>query len=200
MIFIAHRINTIQELKEIPTNIGVEIDLRDKDEKIILQHDPFKDGEDFETWLQNYSHKLIILNIKSERIEFKVLELLKKYNVKNYFFLDSSFPMIYTLSQESEKNIAIRFSEFEEIDTILKVKDRVSWVWVDCFTRLPLDKKVFAKLKATGLKLCLVSPELQGRDYDIENYSNFLKEEGFEFDAICTKQKNIERWEHSRLN
>lgn len=198
MIFIAHRINTIQELKKVPTNFGVEIDLRDKDDKIILQHDPFKNGEDFENWLQSYSHKLIILNIKSERIEFKVLELLKKYNVKKYFFLDSSFPMIYALSQQNEKNIAIRFSEFEGIDTILKVKDRISWVWVDCFTKLHLDQKIFTKLKSTGLKLCLVSPELQGRDADIENYSNFLQKEGFEFDAICTKQKNIARWESSK--
>lgn len=194
MIFVAHRINTLQELTAIPTTVGVEIDLRDKNEKIILQHDPFKYGEDFENYLQHYKHRLIILNIKSERIEFKVIELLKKYNIQNYFFLDSSFPMIYTLSQQGEKNLAIRFSEFEELDTILKVKDRVSWIWVDCFTKLPLNKMIFAKLKSTGLKLCLVSPELQGRNSDIENYSNFLQKEGFAFDAICTKQKNISRW------
>ena len=55
----------------------------------------------------------MILNIKSERIEYKVLNLLQKYNINNYFFLDSSFPMIYQLSEEGEKNIAVRYSEFE---------------------------------------------------------------------------------------
>ena len=46
-------------------------------------------------------------------IELKVLELLKKYNIKHYFFLDSSFPMIHKLSKGGEKNIAIDFPEFE---------------------------------------------------------------------------------------
>lgn len=195
MIFVAHRINTVEELKKIPQHFGVEIDLRDKNERIILQHDPFKDGEDFEMYLKNYDHALLILNIKSERIEFKVLELLQKYNIKNYFFLDSSFPMIYTLSQLGEKNIAVRFSEFEGLDTILKVKDRVRWVWIDCFSRLPIDRLSFSKLKLAGLKICLVSPELQGRDSDIEIYASGLKKEGFVFDAICTKQYNILRWD-----
>jgi hypothetical protein len=195
MIYVAHRINTIQELKNVPKRFGVEIDLRDHHETIILQHDPFKDGESFEEYLKHYTHKLLILNVKSERIELKIIELLKKYNIKNYFFLDSSFPMIYLLSQQGEKNLAIRFSEFEGLDTVLAVKDRVSWVWVDCFTKLPLSKEIFAKLKASGLKLCLVSPELQGRDEDIETYRKFLQQENLHVDAICTKKYNIPRWE-----
>lgn len=194
MIFVAHRINTVEELKKIPQHFGVEIDLRDKNESIILQHDPFKDGEDFEAYLKNYAHALLILNIKSERIEFKILDLLKKYNIQNYFFLDSSFPMIYTLSQRGEKNIAIRFSEFEGLDTIFAVKDRVKWVWVDCFTKIPLDKEIFAQLKYAGLKICFVSPDLVGREHEIESYNNFLRKEGIVFDAICTKFHNILRW------
>ena len=71
----------------------------------------------FEEYLKHYDHGTMILNIKSERIEFRVLELLKKYKVEKYFFLDSSFPMIYLLSEQGEKNIALRFSEFEGLDT-----------------------------------------------------------------------------------
>lgn len=98
MKFIAHRINTVEELKKIPTEYGVELDLRDRGERLILQHDPFKDGEDFEEYLKHYHHGLMILeNIKSERIEHRVLELVHKYNVREYFLLDSSFPMIFLL-------------------------------------------------------------------------------------------------------
>ena len=55
---------------------------------IILRHSlKYKDGEDFEEYLRHYNHGTMILNIKSERIEFNVLKLLKKYGIKKYFFL-----------------------------------------------------------------------------------------------------------------
>jgi len=86
MLYIAHRINTISELKKIPRKYGVEIDLRDFGDRIILQHEPFLDGENFEEYLKYYNHGTMILNIKSEQIEFRVLEQLKKYKIYNYFF------------------------------------------------------------------------------------------------------------------
>jgi hypothetical protein len=195
MKFIAHRINTVEELKKIPTEYGVELDLRDRGERLILQHDPFKDGEDFEEYLKHYHHGLMILNIKSERIEHRVLELVHKYNVREYFLLDSSFPMIFLLSNEGEKNIALRFSELEGLDTILSMKGKVKWVWVDCFTKLPIDNKNFKILKEAGFQLCLVSPELQKRESDLADYKDYLHREGVLFDAICTKVYNISKWE-----
>ncbi|MBL0264070.1 MAG: hypothetical protein IPQ05_09365 [Leptospiraceae bacterium] len=194
MKFIAHRINTVEELKKIPTEYGVELDLRDRGERLILQHDPFKDGEDFEEYLKHYHHGLMILNIKSERIEHRVLELVHKYNVREYFLLDSSFPMIFLLSNEGEKNIALRFSELEGLDTILSMKGKVKWVWVDCFTKLPIDNKNFQILKEAGFQLCLVSPELQKRESDLADYKDYLHREGVLFDAICTKVYNISKW------
>ena len=119
MQIISHRVNTIDELKSTPLNYGVEIDLRDSGDKLILQHDPFSKGEDFEEFLKYYQHRTIILNIKSERIEEKVLDILRSYQVCDYFFLDSSFPMIYLLSSKGESNVAVRFSEFEKVDTVL---------------------------------------------------------------------------------
>lgn len=195
MNFIAHRVNTIDELKKIPLNYGVELDLRDWGNRLVLQHDPFKEGEDFEEYLQNYKLQgTMILNVKSERIEHRVLELVKKYEVQDYFFLDSSFPMIFLLSEKGEKNIALRFSELEGLDTILAMKGRVNWVWVDCFTRLPVNLENYQILKEAGFKLCLVSPELQGRDSDIESYKQYLDSEKIIFDAVCTKIYNIKRW------
>ena len=194
MNFIAHRVNTIEELKKIPKEFGVEIDLRDYGDKLILEHDPFKGGEKFEEYLKFYDQGTMILNIKSERIEHKVLELIKKYNIKDYFFLDSSFPMIFLLANSGEKNIALRFSELEGLDTILAMRGKVDWVWVDCFTKLPINKENFNILKQAGFKLCLVSPELQGRPEDIPIYKEYLEREEIIFDAICTKQYNIELW------
>jgi hypothetical protein len=194
MEYIAHRINTIEELKKVPHEYGVELDLRDFGDKLILQHDPFTNGEDFEEYLKCYNHGTMILNIKSERIEIKVLELIKKYNINKYFFLDCSFPMIYLLSKSGEKNIALRFSEFEGIDTILNMKDKVEWIWVDCFSKLPITNENYNLLRKNGFKFCLVSPELQGQDEKLEEYKQYLKDQNIIFDAICTKTFNFDKW------
>ena len=195
MEFIVHRINKKEELKNLSKEYGVELDLRDNvDGTIYINHDPFVLGENFEDYLKEYNHGTMILNIKSERIELRILELLKKYNIKNYFFLDSSFPMIKLLSDKGEKNIALRYSEYEGLDTLEKMQGKVHWVWVDCFNKLPIDNEIYKKIKNMGYKLCLVSPELQGQPEKIELYVKQIKEEKIEFDAICTKKYNVGKW------
>ena len=194
-MYCCHRINTIKELKEIPTDYGIELDLRDNiNGDIHISHDPFNQGQLFNDFLQYYNHSFIILNIKSERIEWKVLELLKKYNIKDYFFLDSSFPMIYQMVLKGENNIALRFSEFEGLDTIIKMKDKVKWVWVDCFTKNPLTQEIYKILKDNNFKLCFVSPELQEQPDKIELYKNYFENNNIKLDMICTKYYNIKKW------
>ena len=90
--------------------------------------------------------------------------------------------------------MAVRFSEYEGLDTVMNMRGKIDWVWIDCFTRLPVDKIIYQKLKTAGFKLCLVSPELQGRPDDIPIYKNQLHKEGILFDAICTKIKNFPIW------
>lgn len=197
MHYIAHRINELENLRKLPKTYGAEIDLRDRGERLILQHDPFKDGEDCEAFLAEYDHGTLILNIKSERIEFRILELLKKYKIADYFLLDCSIPMIVTLCKHGEKKVAVRYSEFESIETVLNFAGLVDWVWIDCFTRLPCDRAATDKLKAAGFKLCLVSPELQGRPQDLQTYKNQLVLGGLKFDAICTKSYNIDAWKQN---
>lgn len=195
MELISHRLNKKEDLAQLPEKYGVEIDLRDEKGELILSHDPFTEGELFESYLQNYKHGTMILNIKSERIEHRVLELIQKYQIKSYFFLDSSFPMIHLLSNAGEQNIALRFSEFEGMDTLRAMAGKVKWVWVDCFTVFPLNKSIYDEMKALGYKLCMVSPELQGREEEILKYRAFCIEENIHFDAICTKEKNFVKWE-----
>jgi NDP-sugar pyrophosphorylase family protein len=199
MLFCCHRINTIEELKAIPIHYGIEIDLRDDlNGNIYISHDPYVNGELFSNFLEHYNHKFIILNIKSERIEYSVIELIKKHDITEYFLLDSSFPMIYKLSNEGEKNIAIRFSEFEVLDTVLAMKGKIDWVWIDCFTKNPLNISVYNILKDAGFKLCFVSPELQNQQHKLKEYKDFFKKENILLDMICTKKYNISEWE--RIN
>ena len=196
--FIAHRVNTLAELKELPVEYGVELDLRDDlTGRIYIQHNPFEDGEDFEIYATEYAKNrsgTMILNVKSERIEHKVLEIIKKSGIKNYFFLDSSFPMIKLLSDMGERNIAVRFSEYEGMDTVRAMAGKIDWIWVDTFSKLPLDQKTYKEMKNLCYKLCLVSPELQGQEEKIESYKKQIADMGITFDAICTKSYNISKW------
>lgn len=194
MEFIAHRINTIEELNKLPRRYGVELDVRDSGEDLIIVHNPFESGENFEEYLKNYRHGTMIVNVKSERIELKIMELLEKYNIKDYFFLDSSIPMIYLLSNMGNKNSAVRFSEIEPVELALKMKPHATWVWVDCFSKLPINKENYKLLKDAGYKLCLVSPELQGQQEKLPQYKKYLEENNIIFDAICTKTYNIDLW------
>lgn len=193
--YIAHRVNTARELAAVPHEYGAEIDLRPYGDRLIVEHDAFVDGESFATYLAHYRHGTLILNVKSEGIEHKVLELVKQHDIARYFLLDCSFPKINALAQEGERNLALRFSEYEGMDTLAHMAGRAGWVWVDCFTRLPLDARRFTEIKQLGYKLCLVSPELQGRPEDIIPYRDFCRREGMAFDAICTKLHNIPLWE-----
>ena len=185
------------ELKKIDHNFGVELDIRDdhKTGKLILAHDPFVDGEDFENYLQNYSHNTLILNIKSERVELKCLILLEKYNINNYFFLDSSFPMINLLNKKfNNNNIASRYSEYECLEFTENIKDLITWIWIDCFTILPLNKEIFERIKLLNKKICIVSPELQGQPEKIEIYRQQLFDNNIIPEAICCKEYNIYEW------
>jgi hypothetical protein len=193
--FIVHRINKTEDLAAVDSRYGIEVDLRDNlNGNIHMEHDPFKQGTDFEEYCASYHHGTMILNIKSERIENRVLEILGKYNITDYFFLDSSFPAIHALSNNGNKNIALRFSEYEGIDTIRAMSGKVEWVWVDCFSRLPLNSAVYNELTALGYKVCIVSPELQQQPEKIEEYAELLLKEYIKPNAICTKVYNINKW------
>jgi len=195
MTLIAHRKNTISELQSTNKNYGVEVDIRSLGHNLILHHDPFEDGTLFADWIKYYAHKTLILNIKEEGLEERVLDLMYLHNIHDYFFLDQSFPFLVKFSKKGLKKTAVRLSEFESINTVLTLEGKVDWVWVDCFSFLPLSKKDYLDLKAKGFKVCIVSPELQGKDPNIEIpiYFNLLLSREIHPDAICTK--NPEIWE-----
>jgi hypothetical protein len=161
----------------------------------VLSHDPYSDGEDFDNYLKNYNHNIVILNIKSERTEIKCLDFMDQYNINDYFFLDSNMPMINYLNTKFKNNqIACRFSEYEPIESYQKIKDMVSWIWVDCFTEQPLTKGLFDIFRKDGKKICIVSPELQNQFEKISDYRDKFIKDSIIPDAICCKFERIIDW------
>ena len=193
MQIIAHRKNTITELSQTPSQFGIEVDIRSWGEGLTIHHDPFVKGEDFSEWLKHFQHSLLILNVKEEGLEARLIELMKKHGIENYFFLDQSFPFLVKWTKLGEKRLAVRVSEYESIDTALSLKDKVNWIWVDCFTRFPLNANTAKQLKEANFKICLVSPELQGRNAELEIpvLQKLLKAENITPDAVCTKKPDL---------
>ena len=189
MEIIQHRRNTIELLNSTPKSMGVEIDIRTYNKKLVIHHDPFLEGVDFEEWIKEYNHGTLILNVKEEGLEEEILEILSKFKIKKFFFLDQSFPFLIKTAKKGESRCAIRVSEYESIETVLNLKNLVKWVWVDFFSKFPLNKDSFRKLKINKFNICLVSPELQGYNKNhIVTLKNILKKEEIKVEAVCTKQ------------
>jgi len=204
MILIQHRVNSLSELQKIPQDYGIEIDVRYHNDNLILHHDPLNHHIntpiELEALLQNWnSNSPIILNIKTEGIEQLCIEIMNKFKIKNWFFLDLSMPYMVKYSLEAEnkstigfspENLAVRFSEYEPIEYALSFQGRVNWIWVDCFHSLPMTPLIYSKIKNANFKICLVSPELQNHKIEtIKDFKSQILE--MKIDAICTKRPDL---------
>jgi hypothetical protein len=195
MKLISHRRNTISELSTTPSIYGIEVDIRSIGNKLIIHHDPFVEGENFEEWIKHYQHDTLILNVKEEGLEERLMNIMHSRDITNYFFLDQSFPFLIKWTKSGLTKCAVRVSEFESIDTALTLSGKAEWIWVDCFTHFPLTKSDALRLSSAGFKLCLVSPELQGFDANLEipKLNKILTERDIIPDAVCTKRPDL--WE-----
>jgi hypothetical protein len=190
---VAHRRNRLEELRGTPPSLGVEVDIRSQGDELVIHHDPFQPGEPFDAWIAEYRHGLLILNVKEEGLEERLLALMARRGIERFFFLDQSFPFLVRTARRGERRCAVRVSEYEAVETALAVAPLIDWAWIDCFTRFPLTGDKAAAMKAAGLRLCLVSPELQGRtaETEVPALRRLLAESGVEADAVCTKRADL---------
>ena len=192
-LIICHRKNTIKQLIDTSTEYGVEIDVRSYNNKIILNHDPMKNGEFLDKWIRKYNHKFLIINIKEEGLEKYIIKILKNKKIKDFFFLDQSFPFLIKTLNSNETRCAIRFSEYEDIKTINNLKKKINWVWVDHFSKFPLNKSISNSLKKKNIKICIVSPEIVKKTsiQNLKKLKNSIQKKNIHIDAVCPKNPEI---------
>ena len=151
--------------KAIKYNFGIELDIRDHENKIIISHDMFDKKNNhkllFENFLIRNFKKInkkkitIAINIKSDGLFSKLKKILKIYKIKNYFCFDMSTPEILKYIN-CNLNFYSRFSKFEK--NILFKKESKG-IWVDSFDGNFIYKNSFNKKI-----LCYVSPELHNKN------------------------------------
>jgi hypothetical protein len=195
MQIISHRRNLVDELAATPRDCGVEIDVRSQGSSLVLHHDPFAAGTRFDVWLEKFAHGTLILNVKEEGLEDALLALMASRGISDFFFLDQSFPFLVRTSGKGERRSAVRVSEYEGLTCARALAGRIDWAWIDCFTKFPLTRADADKLVGMGYKLCLVSPELQGRDTatGIPAMRALVDKLGIRPDAVCTKRADLWR-------
>ena len=193
MLIVNHRVNTISRLLEVDQAHGVEIDIRNWSSKLVLNHEPYTDGVDFIDWLKVCNNPLIILNVKSEGLEDKVIEAIKSSGfIGEYFFLDQSFPFLVRTLEKGLSDSAVRVSEYESPECLRNLSNK--WVWIDSHTgNWDFLVSALSIASETSKKICIASPELHGRaaEYEIGEIKKILAEFDYLPEAVCTKSPEL---------
>ncbi len=184
-----HRVNSKAALETVESTFGVEIDLRTQSDALILAHDAFTQGELFEDWLSAWRGHPLILNVKEDALEEKILEILNQHGVTDFFFLDQSYPSIRRMISMGITRVATRVSDYEDLATALRSGS--DWVWLDSFSgSWEYLMEATTAIEGNGQKSCLVSPELQRLDSgaELEGLKTLIRESELLIDAVCTKR------------
>jgi hypothetical protein len=158
----------------------------------VLEHEALQtDFTKFEEWLQYFDHEIIVLNLKEEGLENRILNILRKFRIENYFFLDQSFPFMVKTLRSQEKRVAIRVSDLESSKTIYNLVKRniplPQWIWVDSFSGDWSHLSDLMVNRPADMKICLASPELHGRELSTELNTILSSIKISQINAICTK-------------
>lgn len=176
MIFLSHRglwktkseQNTITAIESsFRKMFGCELDIRDRDGQLVVSHDiPTSSScllleEVFQAYQKLNSQVAIAINIKADGLQSKLLKLINKYSITNYFTFDMSVPD--TLGYQKHKlKYFTRHSEYEPHPACYK---EAAGVWVDGFNSDWWTPEDVERHLQENKSVVLVSPELHQRKY-----------------------------------
>ena len=147
---------------------GIETDIRDYAGKLVISHNIATERcIETETVFSYYARQqcdsTLALNVKADGIQELVREELSKYEIENYFLFDMSVPEM-VVNAEKHLNYYTRHSDIEE--NCVMYED-ARGVWVDSFWDYAwLKPAVIERHLEAGKDVCIVSPELHGKDYN----------------------------------
>ena len=146
---------------------GLETDIRDHNRKIVISHDPPTDGSIAISEMEKHflaadrDGKPIALNVKSDGIADLLDSAPFLRSLSNAFFFDMSVPQMMVF----EKHSLAFFTRISEVENEPSLYDVAAGVWIDQFYRDWADAETILRCTIDGKLVCIVSPELHGRDY-----------------------------------
>lgn len=180
--------NTIKSFeRSFSLGFGTETDVRDFNGELVISHDiPNELVLSLETFFQlfnSYDNSLpLALNIKSDGLQEPLLNLIKEYNIENYFVFDMSIPDTLGYLKKNI-NIFTRQSEYEKNPAFY---EESKGVWLDEFNVNWITKEKIQNHLSNNKSVCIVSSELHKRS-SINQWEIF--KEGF--DIIHNNKVNI---------
>lgn len=160
--------NTLEALKRAVLNgWGFESDIRDYNGNLVISHNIADDNcilaeSVFKMLADTKTSNYFAINIKADGLKNILVDLINKYNIKNYFCFDMSVPQLVEYQELGLKCFS-RQSEYENSPVLL---GKATGIWLDAFqddTWLT-EGKINGYIEQ-GKLVSLVSPELHQREY-----------------------------------
>jgi len=143
---------------------GTETDVRDHAGELVVSHDPPLGPEmPFSVFLELLGDRNLplALNVKADGLASAVRDAMGRTRLTNWFVFDMSIPD--TLHHLAAGNpVYTRQSEYEPNPVLA---ERAAGVWLDGFAGEWWGADTVAGWLGRGKSVCVVSPELHGRDY-----------------------------------
>lgn len=160
---------TVSFERSFSLGFGTETDIRDFNGELVISHDiANKQAITLKYFFELYASfdktLPLALNIKADGLQQPIAELLRKYNIENYFVFDMSIPDTIGYLK---KGISF-YTRQSEYETNLALYQEAQGVWIDEFNHHWIDDNVLKAHLDKGKNICIVSPELHKREYHKE--------------------------------
>lgn len=195
-------------LRALHQGFGVEIDIRDRGQELVVSHDPPAGGKAFtfseflDLWITEVNSastpgRLLAINIKSDGLAGDLARRIQLHHHEGltFFCFDMSFPQQRLYALEGLP-VAARISEYEPADRLpaqgWSPGDRV---WLDCFESdwfLP-SKQIRAICESSPVSV--VSPEIHGRDPRfVWDWMGSIAESAREMSVCTDLPEELNKW------
>jgi glycerophosphoryl diester phosphodiesterase len=147
---------------------GVETDIRDSNQELVVSHDMPAGGElALERLLERavsvigHEHLTLALNIKSDGLSQTLSNILAKFSGLDCFVFDMAIP---DMRGYFEVGIPV-FTRLSEYETAPVWLERSAGVWLDAFDSEWYTSGLIDDFRNLNKRVCIVSPELHGRPH-----------------------------------
>lgn len=147
-------------------DFGTETDIRDYNSKLVISHDiPDAKSMGLDIFLDIYKSLNpslpLALNIKSDGLQSELEKVLKNYQIEDYFVFDMAVPDGLIYARKGFRT----FTRHSEHETSPAYYGLAHGVWMDEFNGHWISDAVINEHIRAEKSLCIVSPELHGRNH-----------------------------------
>lgn len=142
---------------------GIETDIRDHMGRLVISHDvPTGSESDMSELVSLFkgNNLLLALNVKSDGLAPLIKEMMGGRDPSSWFVFDMSIPDMRCHLKLGNPV----FARMSEVESYPPWFDTVSGIWLDSFDRDWYKIDLIQDLLTQGKRVCIVSPELHGRD------------------------------------